>query len=58
MSEPLPKYVTDEIATTMQMSNAVLLKSYQLYLQSDWHQYSEIVIEEMKKELINRGITI
>jgi hypothetical protein len=58
MIDDLPQYVTDEIDAFMAMDNASLLKSYKLYLVGDWHEYSETVLEEMKQELINRGITV
>lgn len=58
MTTELPDYVITEIETCMNMDDAKLLLSYKLYLKSDWHQYSATVIEEMKQELIRRGITI
>ena len=58
MIDDLPQYVNDEINSFMAMDNASLLKSYKLYTIGDWHSYSEIVLEEMKQELINRGIAV
>jgi hypothetical protein len=58
MINDIPQYVTDEIDTALAMDSTGLLKAYKVYLIGDWHAYSNIVIEQMKQELINRGIAV
>lgn len=58
MTETMPQYAIDELTTYINMSDIKLLQSYKLYLIGDHHQYSYMIIDEMKKEIDKRGLTL
>jgi|APGre2960657373_1045057.scaffolds.fasta_scaffold15020_6 hypothetical protein len=58
MTETMPQYAIDELTAYINMPDVKLLLSYKLYLMGDHHQYSHMVIDEIKKEIDKRGLTL
>jgi hypothetical protein len=52
MTETMPQYAIDELTAYINMPDVKLLLSYKLYLIGDYHQYSHMVIDQIKKKLI------